>query len=385
MSTRDPSAQGPQPAPDFFFNSPDGWVRGDDMRFCEDADAALDLAREQGGVIAGMLPCFPGEPERLGVPTRWVTSEDPQDGVDAAPWAAGVAAARLPEPTSIDGVDDPAYRRIVGEALVELYEGDLEKVVLSRQLRLGYDAAPLSPAEVFRRLREQHPSAYAFSVADPQRRSWHLGASPELVMSVRDAVCATFPLAGSAPRAASGDPTEDAQVGEALMRSPKDRAEHTAVVEDLAERLRPLCLSLEVPAVPSLVRTPQLWHLGTRITGRLRPGLGSLEAARAIHPTPAICGVPREAAIRRIRETESAGRGFFGGLVGWSAPSGDGQWALNLRSARVQPDQAVLFAGAGVVRGSTPEGEHAETVTKLSTFLRVLGLDREGRPRPEGA
>lgn len=372
--------------PAFCMSTPWGRVRGEDPLTGLPEAQALAAAAEHGTAVAGLLPFDPGQEPLLMVPRRWerTPAKDSRPGV---PEPTATAAA-LPAPRAVHGLDSPAFREAVAAAVARLHDGQLEKIVLSRLLRLDYDAAaPLDPAAVHRNLLAQHPRAYVFACRDPRagegqetETPWHLGASPELVMSVRDGVCTTHPLAGSASRTGARDATEDVQIGEQLMRSPKDRGEHATVIRDIARRLDPLCEEMEVPAAPSLLATPQLWHLGTRITGRLKPGVTALDAARAIHPTPAICGSPRDTALRMIEELEPHRRGFFGGLVGWCGPDGDGEWALNLRSARVGARRAVLFAGAGIVEGSTPGGEHAETGTKLSTFLAALGLDARARP-----
>ncbi|MCP3426311.1 isochorismate synthase [Rothia sp. AR01] len=353
--------------PEFSLSSPRGSVatRGRVTPVAE--DAWLGLARERGTGVVGMIPFDPAEPARLGVPHAWTRTGGPASALPS-PLRA------IPRPWSIRGADSPAYREAVSRAVAAVHAGTLEKIVLSRLLELEYDAdSPLSAEAVHRNLLSQHAAAHVFSVRGDGDEH-HMGASPELVVGVRDGVLWTHPLAGSAPRPPGADATEDTQAGERLMRSAKDRSEHAAVVTDIAARLEPLCEELTVPAVPTLLATPQLWHLGTPMTGRVRPGVTALDAARAIHPTPAICGVPRGEALRSIAELEGAPRGFFGGLVGWTDPRGDGDWVLNLRSARVGPRAATLFAGAGVVAGSTARGEHRETGVKLSTFLAVLGL-----------
>jgi isochorismate synthase len=353
--------------PDFVLSTPRGSViaRGSSTPVGE--RECLEVARQRGTGVVGMLPFDPAEPALLSVPDSWERTGGP-----VAPPETVTRPA--PRPRSIRGADSPRYREAVSRALAAIHEGKLEKIVLSRLLELEYDAeSPLPVEALYRTLLSQHPGAHVFSVRG-EDGSHCMGASPELVVGVRDGVVRTHPLAGSAPRPAGADATEDTQAGERLMRSAKDRAEHAAVVTDIAARLEPLCVQLSVPAAPSLLATPQLWHLGTPVTGRLRPGITALDAARAIHPTPAICGVPRAEALRSIAELEPHRRGVFGGLVGWTDPRGDGEWVLNLRSARVSARTATLFAGAGVVAGSTARGEHAETGVKLSTFLAVLGL-----------
>ena len=350
--------------PGFTMTTPRGTLEAGGELHEVDRDECLDVAREINSIVVGLLPFDPAEAPRLAVPEwfRWTPREQGEEN-------------RIPlaRPTGTLGLDSRIFRDSVAAAVQRIHDGQLEKVVLSRALELHYDDEPLDPAALYANLKKMNPSAYVFSVRDTSTGEYIMGASPELVVGVESGEVSTKPLAGSASRAAS-DPTEDAQTGEALMRSAKDRAEHATVVDDIAHRLKPITTELNVPAAPSLVATPQLWHLGTYISGRLLPGLSALDAAQAVHPTTAICGTPRNVALDVIRELEPSQRGFYGGLVGWTDPDGNGEWALNLRSGRVGPRTVTLRAGAGIVNGSTPTGEHHETAVKLSTFLASLGL-----------
>lgn len=380
------------PAADPFETAPAFSLRTREHRIAADGDwsaaeetAVMAEVRRAGSLAVGTIPFEPDRPARLMVPERWErvpAGTAASGGTEDSTAATG--PADLARPAAVHGWDSPAYRASVSAGLDLIGRGRLEKIVLSRLLDLEYDPEdPLDVGAVHRALLAQHPDAYVFAVRDGDH--WCLGASPELVVSVREGVVTTHPLAGSAARTAPAGGADDVQAGEALLRSAKDRAEHATVVEDIAERLQPLCTDLEVPATPSLLATPQLWHLGTRITGRLREGFTALDAARAVHPTPAICGTPRQSALEAILDLEPHRRGWFGGLVGWTDARGDGEWALNLRSGLVAPERAVLFAGAGIVRGSTPEGEHAETATKLSTMLAALGLSPADLDAADGA
>lgn len=351
--------------PEFTMRSPRGTLETGGSLHPVDAEDCLAVARERGSIVVGLLPFDPSEAPRLAVPEtyRWTAGTQGSDDV-----------VRVARPTGSLGVESQIYREAVASAVQRIHDGRLEKVVLSRALELHYDDEPLDPAAVYTNLMALNPTAYVFSVHDQSTGEYIMGASPELVIGVEDGRFSTHPLAGSASRATSSGPTDDVQAGEALMKSAKDRAEHATVVDDISRRLEPISQELTVPPAPSLVGTPQLWHLGTHITGVLKEGLSALDAARAVHPTPAICGTPRNAALEVIRELEPSDRGFYGGLVGWTDPDGNGEWALNLRSGRVGPGTATLRAGAGIVNGSTPAGEHQETAVKLSTFLAALGL-----------
>lgn len=322
---------------------------------------ALAVARAKGSVVIGAIPFDPAQEAYLAVPDAWTSREEEPKG-----------PCPQPGPLTIEGLDNPGFRQAVGRAIEAMNRGDYDKVVLSRLLTVSYDR-PLNLPGLYSTLRSQQPRASVFSLALPGG-DYLMGASPELVFKQGPDGFATGPLAGSAPRTAPLGSTDDAQIGEALLRSPKNRAEHATVIDAIRARLQPITRELTIPAVPTLKTTPQLWHLGTDISGRLAEGLTSLDGARAIHPTPAICGTPTDLTLEVIRELEPFDRGYFGGLIGYMDADGYGEWYLTLRCARVQEKRAVLFAGAGIVKDSTPAGEHRETEAKLGSFARALGL-----------
>ncbi|GGS09568.1 isochorismate synthase [Deinococcus sedimenti] len=270
-----------------------------------------------------------------------------------------------------------AFEANVAHAAAAIARGDLHKVVLGRTLDLHLHAAP-DPSAVTARLAQGAPDAFVFSV--PLGDGAQLvGASPERLLSKRGAQLRLRPLAGT--RARHADPAEDLRRAHDLLHSAKDRHEHALMIAAIRETLAPLCRELTVPDAPRLVQTPGLWHLGTSIHATLRdPGLHVLDLVSAVHPTPAVCGVPAPAA-RDLIGTLEGPRGSFAGAVGWCDARGDGEWAVTIRCARLRGPHARLFAGAGIVAGSDPAQERAETAAKFGTMLRALGvspLDLEG-------
>jgi isochorismate synthase len=182
------------------------------------------------------------------------------------------------------------------------------------------------------------------------------------------------PFAGSAPRAA--DPELDAAAGAALADSAKDRHEHQLVIDAMAQALRPLCSELTFPPTPTLSRTRALWHLSTPITGRLRDeSTTAIDLTLALHPTPAVGGVPTDVAAELISALEGD-RGFYAGAVGWCDADGDGRWVVSIRCAQLAADRraALAHAGGGIVAESDPDSEVAETTTKFITILTALGV-----------
>ena len=261
-----------------------------------------------------------------------------------------------------------AYEDAVRVAVARIRRGEMRKVVLARIIELTAERQ-LDPRLLAGRLRAVDPDAYTF--AAPTDEGVLVGASPELLVSRRGREVRSNPLAGSAPR--SGDPQEDRANADALLGSAKDREEHAIVVDAVAETLQPFCTDLTWDPEPVLRETPNVWHLSTRFRGVLRePPPTALDLVAALHPTPAVAGEPREAALETIAELEPFDRGRYAGPVGWVDAEGDGEWAIALRCAELLGDRAILYAGAGIVADSDPARELAETDRKFRAFLDAL-------------
>lgn len=286
---------------------------------------------------------------------------DPAAATPARPDAPGFAALadRSPE----------TYRRGIDIALGAIARGDLEKVVLARSCRVArrrvFDAA-----EVLAALRAQHPDCFVFGVGIGA--TCFVGATPERLLRRSGRRVEASAVAGSAPRGRT--PQEDQQLAQMLRESKKEQAEHEIVRRTIAAALAPVCEQLDAPESPALLTLDGIQHLHTRIEGRLRTGPGAdlLELAGRLHPTPAVGGAPREAARAFLAEHEGLERGWYTGGVGWLSPSGDGELAVALRCARLHGRRATLYAGAGIVEGSDPDAELAETRLKLRAALAAL-------------
>lgn len=328
------------------------------------AEAFAAAGAQSAPIAVGALPFDPGAPARLAVPRTAVAG--PPERARVPPGPLPRIRERREEPAAHE------YARGVALAVDRIARTGLRKVVLARTLRLEADR-PVDPGLLLRRLAGPDPRGYLFAVDVPAAgpRTTLVGASPELLVAKRGRTVSCHPLAGSAPRHA--DPGVDRERARSLAASAKDRREHAFVVAAVADALRPLCAALEVPARPALTATATMWHLGTRITGELAdPGVSSLALARALHPTPAVCGTPAEEARRAIGELEPFDRGHYAGAVGWCGADGDGEWAVALRCAEVAGGQVRLFAGAGIVADSRPAAELAETEAKFRTVLAAL-------------
>ncbi len=346
-------------------------------------EAARQALTDAGGErrflpLIGAVPFSPEDAACLWIPEQIVLAPGRSPSPPPIDSRRGIAVALAPR---MQPVPEPQhYRRNVADALARIADGTLEKVVMSRSLQISSE---VSIPALLGALRARNPNGYTFAMdlacAGTQGRSL-VGSSPELLLSKRGGRIVSNPLAGSIPRAA--DPLEDQQRAQALLVSAKDRHEHAYVVDAVARTLRPWCSELEVPAAPSLLATPTMWHLSTEIGGRLHDANASaLEIALALHPTPAVCGHPCTEARALIERIEGFPRGLFTGLVGWCDAQGDGEWAVSIRCAEVGRDGATLYAGAGIVAGSDPDAELAETTAKMATMLQAIGL----APTLEGA
>ncbi len=322
-------------------------------------------ATQAAPVLLGLLPYDPAQPAQLRVPEKWIRTQAPQD----LPIASMPAILRTREhPTGA------RYEEGVREALARLdAEPALRKLVLARTLQLDLSRAVDLP-RLIDRLWQRNPHGYTYAMPLDADGAYFVGASPELLVRRRGRQVYVHPLAGTAAR--HPDAEADARNGQALLESPKDLREHAVVVEAIDAALRPLCRALDVPARPGLTSTARLWHLGTPITGELAdPDISALDLAIALHPTPAVCGLPAADARRAIADIEPFERGYFAGAVGWCDARGDGVWSVAIRCARMAGSAMTLYAGAGIVPGSVPEQERVETGNKLRTILDALGLE----------
>ena len=249
-------------------------------------------------------------------------------------------------------------------------KGILDKVVLTRSVtRTAPDGMRFSAAATIRALRAANPDAIVFAVGDGRGRVF-CGATPEVLLRVRGGSVTTHALAGTCAR--SDDPDERTGQAAALLASDKDRREHAFVVDQIAAALAPFCDDVSHASAPRIKDLPRLMHLETPIFGRLRAGVRWPDIVAALHPTPAVCGSPRHAALAWLRRHEHLERGGYAGHFGWVDAAGDGACAVALRCALLHGDRATLYAGAGVVAGSEPEAEWHETELKLQSAAEAL-------------
>lgn len=330
------------------------------------ADGALPLA-------LGVVPFKPGAPCELVVPSmavvkaadgrRWVTM------IDDAPLDLEMPAR--PQPRAQSFTTEPLtpvgqYLAAVTAARDAVRDRLLTKAVIAREVRVSSDE-PIDIHAVLLRLRASFGSSYRYSV------DGFVGAMPELLVAVDGNTVRAHPFAGTTPR--TGDPDTDHRAAAELLASEKNQTEHRVVIDMIHDTLLPWCSYLDWEPEPSIVAVANVQHLGTHMEGHLSdPRPNVLELVRALAPTPAVGGFPRDEALALIERVEGFERGRYAGSVGWVDSAGDGTWAVALRCAEFSPDRrsARLVAGGGIVADSQPLAELAETQAKFQAMLSAI-------------
>jgi salicylate biosynthesis isochorismate synthase/menaquinone-specific isochorismate synthase len=276
-----------------------------------------------------------------------------------------------PHPTSrveISSVRPPGdFERMIAAATERIGAGEMSKVVLAREVLVRAGAAH-DPAALFGAIRQQFSSCFCFCCGTPEVA--FVGASPELLLRRSGASVSTVALAGSTRR--SSDPAVDDHLGEQLLRSDKDRREHAIVAERITRKLRPHAVWVQAAPEPEIVKVANIQHLATPIVAQLAEPRSAVELAGLMHPTPAVGGEPWPEAAVAIAELERMDRGWYAGPVGWMDATEDGEFCVALRSALLLDREAHLYSGVGVVAGSDPAAELAETEIKLGALLPLL-------------
>jgi salicylate biosynthesis isochorismate synthase len=296
--------------------------------------------------------------EELGARLAALRLDAPLPLLDPHPTAhAEIRSARPPR----------EFEAAVEGATSRIEAGEFSKVVLSREVIVSAAAAH-DPAAIFGAMREQFPACFCFCCGTPEAA--FIGASPELLVRRAGAGVSTVALAGSTRR--SSDPAVDDHLGEQLLRSDKNRREQRIVAERIVRALRPHAVWVEAAAEPEIVKVANIQHLATPVIAQLAEPHSAIEMAGLLHPTPAVGGEPWPAAASAIADLEGMDRGWYAAPVGWMDATEDGEFCVALRSALLRDREAHLFAGVGVVAGSDPEAELAETEVKLQALLPLL-------------
>ena len=340
-----------------------------------------------GAVAFGALPFLPGAPTSFVIPSLIVGTD-----AEGRSWATTVAEAHDPRPEAADPrlaveaalarpgrpapADGPAafevrsarppaaWQDAVARASARIRAGELDKVVLAREITITADT-DISIATVLLRLSQSYPGCFLYLVEG------FCGASPELLVSRNLDVVRAQPMAGTAPR--RGNPEADAALAAALLASPTYRHEHQVTIDAVHDTLLGFSSYVDYEPEPAVVPLANVAHLATRVEGRLsHPPASVLELVDALHPTPAVCGRPRDAALAVIAELEDLDRGRYAGAVGWVDAHGNGEWAVSIRGAEIDGTVARVISGNGMVGDSDPPTELIETRAKLQAMLSAI-------------
>ena len=296
--------------------------------------------------------------------THWVTTIS-SGALTGPPALHRREPVRPADVTFADGTMPGAeWESVVAEAVQRIQAGELDKVVLARDL-VAESATPLDVRWPLQRLAERYAACWTFHV------DGLFGATPEMLVRRERGLVTSRVLAGTIRR--TGDDAHDLALAASLARSSKDLEEHEYAVRSVAESLAPHCSSMNVPESPFVLHLPNVMHLATDVAGVIDDATSSIGLAAALHPSAAVGGTPTSDAVDLIAEIEGMDRGRYAGPVGWIDGRGDGEWGIALRSASVDRGTVRLYAGCGIVADSDPAAELAESQAKLIPVRDSLG------------
>ena len=266
-----------------------------------------------------------------------------------------------------DGSLSPAEWQIrVAQAIKEIEDRKLEKVVLARDLKINSHRA-IDPRKILRNLSSEYPSTWIFAV------DGLVGATPELLLRLSRGMVTSRVLAGTISK--TGDDEKDLALAASLARSSKDLEEHEYAVRSVADALDPFCTSTNVPESPFVLHLSNVMHLATDVTGALIESKKSVDAftiLEKLHPSAAVCGTPTNVAADLIKRIEGMSRGRYAGPVGWLDARGDGELGIALRCGQITENEIQIYAGCGIVAGSNPEKELTESNAKFAPMRSAL-------------
>ena len=336
-----------------------------------------DVKKFGTGPVLFLSAAFESEEKSIAIIPKIIVGQ--RNGTTWCTWYGDETPPEIPTPTKpeaplnlhwIGGAISPTQWEInVNQALARIHNGEISKVVLARDL-LAHSDMPFDARHIMNKLAEKYSSTWIFSV------NQLVGATPELLVRLNKGLVTSRILAGTIQR--SGDDDRDLALAASLARSSKDLEEHEYAVESVAQMLAPFCSSTNVPESPFVLHLANVMHLATDVTGVLTDSLAPADlftVVRELHPSAAVCGTPRPAAQRVIREIEGISRGRYAGPVGWIDAKGEGEIGIALRCAQINADnprEIRLFAGCGIVQGSDPSREYAESQVKLLPIREAL-------------
>ncbi|MDI3240018.1 isochorismate synthase [Arthrobacter sp. AL08] len=288
--------------------------------------------------------------------------------------AAGADAAPVEATLSTGSLSEAEWMTAVAAGVAEIRTGALEKLVLARDI-VATVPAGVSAAEILRQLAVRYRECWTYGV------DGLVGATPEMLIQVEGRTAQARVLAGTLDRrdadGMAGSPLEFAE--RVLAGSEKQRHEHDIAIQSLTTQLAPFSEAMNAHSEPFILELPNVWHLASDVKAELAEVEGhvptSLALINALHPTAAVCGTPTTVAGALIRKLEHLDRGPYAGPVGWLDAAGNGEWGIALRGAVIESPATVrLYAGCGIVEGSVPDMELAETWAKFRPMLESLGI-----------
>lgn len=268
----------------------------------------------------------------------------------------------------IEEIGKQQYMDAVQKATMKIKEGQAEKVVIARSVKLHFSEA-VEGITALHYISNEQQESYHFGLQMGEQLFF--GATPERLIEVKEGQANSACVAGSIKRGKSAQ--EDRTLGEALLNDQKNREEHQYVVQMISDVFQEFCSEVRIPKVPRLMKIRDIQHLHTPVEGNIVNDYDIFTFVQALHPTPALGGTPTEVSKELIRELEQMDRGYYAAPIGWTDASGNGEFVVAIRSALLDEDSAYLYAGGGIVADSDPKSEYEETWVKFRPVLRALG------------
>ncbi len=269
---------------------------------------------------------------------------------------------------SYNNLFDEEFLNSVATALTKIEKGNYSKIVLSRAINITKNSS-FNPLETLNSMRNIYPACYSFSLANGNSKSF-IGATPERLLKVKKNILYTEAVAGSEKRGKSV--SEDAKLATELLSSRKNLNEHQLVIDSIQRRLNSIGIDAEIEKNPKLIQLSNVQHLLTPISSKIKNSQHLIDILGVLHPTPAVGGTPRDAALDDIKMLEKFDRGLFAGAIGWFDYRREGEFVVAIRSALIEGKNATAYAGAGIIKGSNPEKEKQETDLKFKAILNAL-------------
>jgi menaquinone-specific isochorismate synthase len=295
----------------------------------------------------------------------WIGSEQ-QPILNSSPDFVQNAQMQWSNHSDSESKSESEWKEKVSTAVGRIKAGSLAKVVLARDLTFRSEK-DIDPRPILLKLASEYPTTWTYCV------DGFVGATPELLLRLSRGMLTSRVLAGTISK--TGDDSKDLALAASLARSSKDLAEHEYAVRSVADAIEPFCTSINVPDSPFVLHLANVMHLATDVTGALVETLAHVDAftiLEQLHPSAAVCGTPRPQAAKLISEIEGMSRGRYAGPVGWIDAAGDGELGIALRCGQINGDSIRIFAGCGIVDGSDPEVELAETYAKFAPMRSAL-------------